>query len=337
MTKKKRFGISQNLANGLTATINAVKNNAGSVRFEVIGLSWIEVDPKNPRELKLLPEDILHGIAKSDPLAEEKQAEYESLQGLSKTISAKGLINPVVVYKQGEKYRLVAGERRFLASLIAQRDDIQARVLNEKPDGLSLRLLQWIENTEREDLSLRERIGNIKSIVQEYVNTNNDGSISATLLKELIGISLPQATCYVSVLDMPADLEEHIHEGRITNLDKAALIAKIKPLEIRNKAITACLSGANLKQLRTLIDSEVNAAKPSPKVVVAKKRGRAATRVNLGFTHRPTVVKNIIQSIIKQPDYNHHAQKFDRVNWEEYEQVTKAFRRFIELLEGEMA
>lgn len=334
MTKKKRFGISQSLNQGFTETINAVKNNAGAVRFEVVGLTRIELDPLNPRELTLLPVDIIQGIAKTDSHYDRKRIEFERLQGLAETIKKKGLINPVVVYKFGEKYRLVAGERRFLASLIANRDDIQARVLNEKPNNLDLRLLQWIENTEREDLSLKERIGNVKMIVQEYLQVNGQQEISATLLKELIGISLPQASCYVAVLNAPSDLAEQIAQEKITNLDKAALLAKVKSATIRKQAMEACVAGNSLKQLRSLIDSAQNGER-NTSIVIQKKRGRVAARVSLGFTNKPVIIKKIIQFVVKQPEYNHHAIKFDTINWEKYEQVTTAFRKFIELLEGE--
>ena len=78
---------------------------------------------------------------------------------MAHTIKANGVINPIVVYKLGELYRIVAGERRCLASILAGKQEIEARVFNEKPKGFDLKLIQWVENTAREDLTLDERLG----------------------------------------------------------------------------------------------------------------------------------------------------------------------------------
>jgi hypothetical protein len=86
MTRKKRFGISSDLAKGLSETINAVTDNIGQVRFEVISLDRIERDPQNPRELLITPTDIVHGISNNDPDIRLKQAELENLTFLSETI-----------------------------------------------------------------------------------------------------------------------------------------------------------------------------------------------------------------------------------------------------------
>lgn len=339
MSKKKRFGISQSLSQGLSDTVNAVKNNAGSVRFEVVSLARIETDPENPRELKLSKEDVFHGIEKSEPFFNEKQEELERLKSLSETIKRKGLINPVVVYKHGEIYRLVAGERRFLASILAGKEDIQARILQEKPKGLDLRLLQWIENTEREDLSLKDRIGNVKSILAEYLKENDKHELTASALKDIIGISLQQASSYIPVLNAPEDLAEHISIGNINNLDKAAFIAKIERTDLRKNVIESCIKGSSLKELRRLVESEKSnlkrqeiESKKSP-----KKRGRAATRVNLGATSNPNVIKKIVLSVLKEPGLKHIESHFVNINWEEFEQVTKAFKKFLSFLEKEDA
>jgi ParB family transcriptional regulator, chromosome partitioning protein len=335
MSKKKRFMISSSLNQGLTDTMNAVYNNAGSVRFEVIPLTRIDTDPDNPRELKLTKEEAINGISKENESYVEKNNEIESLQSLAETITKKGLINPVVVYKNGENYRLVAGERRFLASLIAKRQDIQARILNEKPNSLDLRLLQWIENTEREDLTLKDRIGNVKSILKEYLKQYPQTEVSPSLIKQLIGVSLPQASCYYAVLNATNDVEEVINNGNINNLDKAALISKLSSQELRNKAIEFCIAGSTLKQLRQLIENENISQEAHKGSSVKKKKGRAASRVNLGSTTNTDVVKKIISSVLKDMQFKQFEATFRNVNWDSYTDVANAFRKFVQILEKE--
>lgn len=334
MSKKKRFGLSHNLNQGMTEAINAAENNGGSVRYEVIALSRIETDPANPRDLVITLSDIKNGISLTDGSAKEKQKEIENLHSLAETIKKNGLINPIVVYKCGEKYRLVAGERRFLASMIAKKEDIQARILSEKPNNVDLRILQWIENTEREDLSLKDRINNVKVIIQEYKKANPAISVTATHLKDLISISLPQATAYIAVLNAPEDVQSEIEVGKINNIDKAAYIAKINSVTTRKKALEACISGSNLKQMRAIVESEITVSQ-LPMKTLTSKRGRVTTRVNLGVTKRPEIVKKIIHSIVKQSEYSSYHAKFENIDWMNFEQVAKAFRMLLGILEKE--
>src|SRR5665213_1811369 len=156
MAKKKVFQISTALGDGLEETISAAQNYSGELRVDVIPLRKIEVDPENPRDLSLTFDDLFNGISESDVNYSRKHTELESLQSLAHSIKEQGIINPILVYKYGEKYRLVAGERRSLASILAGKSDIQSKILESKPNELKISLLQWIENIERSDLSLWE-------------------------------------------------------------------------------------------------------------------------------------------------------------------------------------
>lgn len=337
MSKKKKFGVSQALSRGFSETIAVVENNAGTFRNSVISLSRIELDPDNPRKLKVELDDVRLGLRKDDPDYTIKAGEYERLREMSETIKTSGIINPIVAYKHGDKYRVVAGERRCLASILAGKGEIDARVFNDKPSGFLLKLLQWVENTAREDLSLAERIGNIRDILSAYLNEHNiaDQEISATLLKEITGLSLPQATYYLAVLNAPEEINEAIASGDIRNLDKAALIAKITQTQLRKQALEACIHGASIKELRKLINADKSVSNNLSKRPAIKKRGRSATRVSLGHTKHTHVAKKIVDSVTALPEYQKFATHFTDINWDHYEQVTCAFRKFINLLEAE--
>jgi ParB family chromosome partitioning protein len=258
------------------------------------------------------------------------------LKEMAATIISSGVINPVVVYKRGEFYRVVAGERRCLASILAGKNEIEARVFNDKPQGYELKLIQWIENTAREDLSLSERIGNIVDIIREYQIQNGTDVVTATLLKSITGLSLSQANFYVTVMRGPDDVKLAIDSGQIRNLDKAATIAVVESADIRKDAIDACLQGCTLKDLRAIIAKQKSASKiefkPEPK---QKKRGRVVTRVNMGFTVHTQVVQRIVDSVMNQSAFEKYAASFSKVNWEHIDHATQAFRKLIDILENE--
>jgi len=334
MTKKKRFGVSQALTRGLSETIHVVENNAGIFRNVILPLSRIELDPNNPRKLAISLADVKNGIQKSDPAYEHKAQELEKLRELANTIQTSGVINPIVVYKLGESYRIVAGERRSLASILAGKQEIDARVFNERPKGFELKLIQWIENTAREDLTLDERIGNIRDIIHEYQQQQGPSELSATLLKNITGLSLPQASYYLAVLNAPSDLKQAIEHGKIGSLDKAAIIAGIDSDTLRARALIACIDGCSLKELRQLIAKEKYAQKKQTLLPVSK-RGRTVTRVNMGFTLNTNVVETIVAAVLSQPDFKKYADVFSTVNWSYYDQAARAFQKLLEILERE--
>jgi ParB family chromosome partitioning protein len=337
MSKKKRFGVSQALSRGLSETINVVENNAGIFRNTVLPLSRIELDPENPRKLALSLEDIQHGMDKYDALYERKQEELERLKELAITIENSGIINPVVAYKNGEVYRIVAGERRCLASFLAGKNEIEARVYNEKPKGFELKLLQWVENTAREDLTLNERIDNIREIISEYQIQNGEMDITATFLKNVTGLSLPQATYYMTVLNAPDDVKYMIENGKIRSLDKAAIISNLESESIRREALNACINGCSLKDLRKIITrSKQHSSKQSLPETNHVKRGRVLTRINMGHTSNTAVVQTIVESVLNRPEYKKYADIFLKVNWTHIDQSSRAYKKLIEILEYEM-
>lgn len=336
MSKKKRFGISEALTRGLSETINVVENNAGVFRNVILPLSRIELDPENPRKLAIDLSDIRAGIRPEDPLYQRKSDELERLKELAHTIKTSGVINPVVVYKLGEVYRVVAGERRCMASILAGKQEIEARVFNEKPKGFDLKLIQWIENTAREDLTLDERLGNVREIIREYINQNGDVEVTATLLKNITGLSLSQTTYYLAALNAPEDVQSEIQNGNIRNLDKAALLAGVQSTDVRRQAIDACINGSSLKEIRSII-SQHKMLKKNRASLHASNRGRSTAKINMGTTLHADVIKTIIESVVSRSEYDKYMEVFSQVNWLDLRQTTKAFRKLIELMEHEMA
>jgi ParB family chromosome partitioning protein len=336
MTKKKRFGISEALTRGLSETIHVVENNTGVFRNVMLPLSRIELDPENPRKLAINLSDIRLGLRPEDPLYQRKQDELERLKELAHTIKTSGVINPVVIYKLGDTYRVVAGERRCLASILAGKQEIEARVFNEKPKGFELKLIQWVENTAREDLTLDERLGNMRDIIHEYRHQHPQVEITATILKNITGLSLSQTTYYLLALNAPHDVQVEIKNGRIRNLDKAALIAGITSTELRIQAIEACIQGSSLKDLRQFT-SRQKRLKKEKIAFSSSSKGRTTTKINMGTTLKAEVIKAIVQSVLMQKEYAKYNEIFLHVDWRDLRQTTQSFRKLIELLELEMA
>ena len=160
--------------------------------------------------------------------------------------------------------------------------------------------------------------------------------MNATLLKNITGLSLSQSTYYLAALHAPEDVRFHIQNGHIRNLDKAALIANIESIEIRKRAIEACITGASLKELRHLIGQQKMLKKDSINLKTSKQ-GRTTEKINMGTTLKTKVVKTIVDSVLLHQAFIPYRDIFLRVNWDDLRQVTKAFRKLIDILEVEIA
>jgi len=335
MAKKKVFQISNALTEGLEETITAAHTYSGELRIDVIPIKRIEVDPENPRDLALNFDDLYNGIAETDANFIRKSEEMANLQTLANSIREQGIINPIVVYKFGDKYRLVAGERRTLGSILAGKSEIQAKILESKPADLKISLLQWIENVERTDLTLWERLRNLEKIV--HISALQKGikpeQLTITELSHLIGCSKPHAMNYKAVLMADGEIKKLIQENKIRNLEKAALLCSIQSADAKQEAIQACVNGAPFKRLKVIAE-QVNlraVIHSLPKPVV--KRGRQATSVNLGVTKNLSVAKLIMESILMNGAMTHLTGYFTHIDWNDYKNVTDSFNLLLRQLE----
>lgn len=332
MAKKKVFSIGNALSQGLEETIESAQNYSGELRIDVIPLRKIELDPDNPRELALTLDDAYNGIVANDHDKDRKISELESLASLSQSIQTQGIINPVLVYKFGESYRLIAGERRTLASILAGKTDIQAKILDEKPAALKISLLQWIENIERSDLSLWERLMNLDKIVEAYAKSQGlpQEQVTVTELAELIGCSKAQAVQYKAVLDADTEMRILISDNKIRNLDKAAFILGIASKEQRKSAIDACVAGASLKELKKISETKSQTLLSFKPV---ERRGRQSTTVKFGATKNLKVAKVVIESIIQNNAMSSTFANLKDIDWDDTRSVTESFKQVLKTLE----
>jgi len=324
---KKSFKIKGNLADALGDTVSSAKNNAGELHVEIIPLRKIELDPDNPRDLALRFEDLQNGITKADNAYERKCTEKEALTSLMKSIKEQGVINPIVVYKYNDQYRLIAGERRTLASMLAEKADIPAKVLTTRPDPLKLSLLQWIENIEREDLTLWERLRNLEKILSAYAKSNQKPAedITPTELSQLLGCSLQQGVNYRHVLNASNELRKYIQSGEIKNIEKAAFIAKSQQ-HLQEALIQACINGSTLSELKKL-------SREAPQTKTNAEKTSVKTKINLGYTDSTKAAKTIIDTVLEHQNFQHLNDKFNNTRWDDHKSVAMAFRQLLKLLE----
>jgi ParB family chromosome partitioning protein len=321
----------------INRTLEIANNYAGELTIEVLPLDKIELDPENNRDMVLTLSDAMHGISKDDPQFERKNEDWKSLESLSKTIKDDQLINPIFVYRFGNKCRLIAGERRTLASAIAGKKEIIARIANERPVGTKLRVLQWIENNERQDLSLAERIASIQSIVESYLSDHsekNSEKVTASVLSNLTGMSLTQCKRYNLILNANQNIKNAVFSGKIENIKLIELICAEENEKNQNFLLNAAIAGQSFDKISTL-KKELQLNRNQ----IKRTSGRRQEGVLLGRIS-PNVIKKMIEALVSSDAIDGFiSEKINMISvktkWNEGESISRSFKQIAALLEQE--
>ncbi|KTD66448.1 chromosome partitioning protein parB [Legionella santicrucis] len=333
MAKKKVFSIGSSLSDGLEQTFAAAQNYSNQLRIDVIPLSKIEVDPDNPRTLTISMNDLLQGFSENDPLLEIKSKEKEELQSLANSINDHGILNPVIVYESNASYRLIAGERRTLASILIGKSDIQAKIIDKKPDELKIRLLQWVENSERTDLSLHDRLLNFEMIVNAYAKASNFNinDIRSIDISNLIGCSKPHASNLKLLLAADQDIRKIIAENKISNIEKIAILCQIKDLDLRYKAIQDAMNGATLADLKKYLEINFDKNHQHENVTVSSYvRGK---KISLGSINNINAAKKIFCILLDHVEDSMLKTNLAKVNMDNPRDISRALKTIISNLE----
>ena len=147
----------------------------------------------------------------------------EQLNALADSIKEHGVVQPIVVVKEGSKYKIVAGERRWRASKIAGLDKIPAivRTLSAQ-NRLELSL---IENVQREDLNAIE----IATVYQKFRDQFN---LSNSEISKRVGKSEPAIVNTMRLLSLPDEAKHAMVEHKLSEGQMRPLVT-LEPAQVR--------------------------------------------------------------------------------------------------------
>lgn len=131
----------------------------------------------------------------------------ESINELCDSIREHGVIQPIVVRKMGDKFEIIAGERRYKASLLAGKNLIPA-VITELNDKESAEIA-LIENVQRKDLTPIEEAISYKKILDMGYLTQDDLAIKLGKTQSTVANKL-------RLLNLSEDVQEALLEGKIS-------------------------------------------------------------------------------------------------------------------------
>src|SRR5258708_5287791 len=161
--------------------------------------------PQEPREeLSLnVPVDLID----PNPLQARRIFAAERLEELAQSIRANGIIQPLVVRKLGDRYQLVAGERRWRAAKLAEVRVVPI-VIRDFPDERLLEIT-LIENIQREDLSAIETAAAFSRMSTEL-------SLNADQIGHRTGKDRTTVLNFIRLLQLPEEIQQMIADRKLS-------------------------------------------------------------------------------------------------------------------------
>lgn len=169
----------------------------------------------------------------------------EKIKELANSVSAHGLISPIVVKPLASgKYKIIAGERRFRASKIAGLSEVP--VLIKDIDDKKIMELALVENLQREDLSPLEEAKGYKVLVDAYKLTQED-------IAKIIGKSRSYIANTLRLLSLPEYVIESLEKKEITAGHARALLGINSEDDIKRALKITVSQSLNVRQLEELV------------------------------------------------------------------------------------
>lgn len=215
----------------------------------IIPLNTTEiVEQQAMREIKVT--DIV-----PNPTQPRTEFNEEALTELAESIRTLGLIQPITVKPQGDKYMIISGERRWRASQRAGIESLPAYI--RETDDTTLHAMALVENIQREDLNPLEIALGLQRLIEECGMTQD-------ALAEKVGMSRPSVANHLRLLRLSAPIQAALKEGAISMGHAKALLAldsEAKQVSMLRRTLKNSLSVRQLEQtVRDLAEKKAKAA-----------------------------------------------------------------------------
>ena len=224
------------------------------------GLDALFAENKVPEEEKIRPNEIVQNIKliEIEPNTNQprRNFEEESLQELASSIKRYGVIQPIIVTPKDGYYQIVAGERRWRASKIAEMTEIPAIVRED--DERRNKEISLIENIQREDLNPIEKARGIKTLIDEYELTQEKAA-------EILGMKRSTVANTIRLLNLDGRVMKLAEEGKLTEGHCKALMAIADGETQYNMALYIIETGGTVRDLEKRMQVKKNIKKKDQK------------------------------------------------------------------------
>ena len=243
--------------------------------------------PQSPESPAKLAEFISIDLIDPSPFQPRTSFDEAELGELADSLRAKGVIQPVLIRPVGDRYQLVAGERRWRAAKLAALEAIPAivRPLDDR-DALELALT---ENLLRDDLGPLEAARAYKSLQDRF-------GLSQEEIASRLGINRVTVTNTLRLLRLPPAIQRMIEQNQLTAGHARALLAidsEPTQLSLATKAVRRGLSVREIEKLaasrpdgKAASKADTGGVDPNVRSATVELERRLGTRVRISGSGR---------------------------------------------------
>lgn len=222
--------VPRGLGRGLGALLGDVVEEQASAEPEI---------PAEPAdEVRMLP---IHAI---DPNRDQPRRSFDEagLQELAQSIRSVGVIQPIIVKPEGERYTIIAGERRYRASRMAELQEIPA-IIRDWDEQMRLEAA-LIENLQRDDLNPVEEAMGVRRLMDE-------AGLTQEAVSQRLGKSRPAVANLLRLLTLPESVLQLLREGKLSAGHARALVT-VDPRRQVQLANLCVQQGWSVRQLERI-------------------------------------------------------------------------------------
>ncbi len=234
MQKTKRSGLPDNV----------------SMRHDDHFVELLSARDYGPR-IRMIPLDRI------DPNPHQARSELGNIDELVASIKSKGVLEPILVRPKHDRYEIIAGERRYVASQHAGLSEIPAIEMDVKDnEAMEVAL---IENLQRKDLDVFEEADGLNALVEIY-------GYNHAQLADKIGKARSTITEIINVARIPKKLREICKEAHITSRSTLIEIAKQEKKgdmeRLINEIVQRGLRREDTRELSKKLKGKIASSKP---------------------------------------------------------------------------
>src|SRR5712671_4403315 len=222
------------------------------------GLSALIPDLPEPRSSAMVETD----IDRLTPNEFQPRAYVDDarLQELAQSIKANGVIQPIIVRKMGDRFQIIAGERRWRAAKLAGLLRVPI-VIRDVAPGQEKSLLEMalVENIQREDLNPIEEALAYRRLADDFRLKQED-------IAGAVGKDRASVANMLRLLKLPEEVRSEVASGRLSMGHARALLGLADEAELLRVARDVIARSLSVRETESLVKKIVDGAEPPPPV-----------------------------------------------------------------------
>ena len=151
----------------------------------------------------------------NNPFQPRRDFDEATIDELAQSLNEHGMLNPLVVRRQGDRYQLIAGERRLRAAIKAGWQRVPAQV--READDRQMCEIAIVENLQRKDLNPLEKAISFQRYLEQYGGTQEE-------LAGRLKIDRSTVANLIRLLELPETIQQSLSAGELSQGHARALL-----------------------------------------------------------------------------------------------------------------